>query len=1103
MRNTDPWDLFDKSLRGTGMERTPKSRSPRRIDIDDHDLFKLTLAEQPLLPEDPVEAYFQSQDSRIEDCHKKGRISWNPDAEAKKKRTSRPVARARVHSFRDPKAMARVASFLDPQNKEGISAVLCSTGAMTRGQAKLRPQQELRGSLQSTEEFEEIPDRPDLLDQVQRSQKLSPFRRDACQLLRMQHIDKALAQVETEIQPCDEDDAESLLRQPPEWRKRQLRAECRLLQEQLQEKKASEEAFLNNMMIFFKEEDGKSITLRMQIQDLVDQYEELNKHCDQQELEAEALQACLQLMAAYAEDAKQRNTFLIETLTQLLSNQPTIVPGEHNELSRAWEECVFAAYHRLCNDFTTCTDNMLSRRNMFLDRLEDAKRENKEHALQMAVLMQTTTQSREKLDGFKRRYFWDSSSHTAAICLSESLKAPRVPKLPLADTPDLEPPSLSRKDPEHFLEDVPEMSEDMSPQSSKSREKQPEQEPDCVQVQASPPSAFLSDQHLQCQRHLHSLLPQAVPMQHHRMCSPQRIPVYATQTVHPAGWQFQSRPPQVAPTFVAEPCAVRTRVSVSPPRVVAPAQSAQLLGTAAGHVQWCSGASVRVPSPVPEGVRAEPRCSPRWSQTGAGLAPKRGSCPCPLTGDRARHWHTTQTRTPRASHPSQPMLRAPLTSPRYQMSFPDPVLRGRATVPTIASPSPCQFSPQGPCTVRSPSPLRFDACSGPALSRAASPLMRSRCYPVRINPEFLQASQAQQACTKPGSWELPSGRSPPAPQPSPRPFQGPVVATTLPTPPILRLPMRSPSPVDVGRTPQGRVESYAIRPPVNPASNLFAEAVRFVFGAVGNESCKTKRDRENVFFESCGAKDDMLKLIRAWDKIDPEDSGRVEVAEVQRFADRLMIDVSAAQAWHESNDLCVQQDPQRISSRMPIWLANTSPEEWPRFVQRLSERLTAVLQASRKSSFCFEDLMRLIWPCSPVEDLKQMSGWCEEINNTRDKFQVSPPPAVFDHFDQDGGGKISTNELIMSGLVDKEGKAAAETGEIGLKDFCEMLCPHGYRATEQSVIGSTALGRVARLDKTTKTWRLKDAKPIAAVRYRYSSFGRGSRLNLGIVPGQK
>ena len=38
------------------------------------------------------------------------------------------------------------------------------------------------------------------------------------------------------------------------------------------------------------------------------------------------------------------------------------------------------------------------------------------------------------------------------------------------------------QDPDHFLEDVPELSEDFSPQSSKSREKQPEQEPDCIQV---------------------------------------------------------------------------------------------------------------------------------------------------------------------------------------------------------------------------------------------------------------------------------------------------------------------------------------------------------------------------------------------------------------------------------------------------------------------------------------------------------------------------------------------------------------------------------------------------------------------------------------------
>lgn len=691
------------------------------------------------------------------------------------------------------------------------------------------------------------------------------------ELFPKQHIEKALSKVE-QITPrdCEDDDVELLLRRPPEWRKRKLRAECRLLQQQLQEKKASEEAFLKNMMTFFKDEDGKSIARRMQIQDLVDQYEELNKHCEQQELEAEALQACLQLMAAYAEDAKQRNTFLIETLTQLLSNQPTIIPGEHNELSRAWQECVLAAYHRLSNDFGTCTDNMLCRRNMFLDRLEDAKRENKEHALQMALLMQTTTQAREKLDGFKRRYFWDSSS--------ESLKAPRVPKLPLADTPDLEPPSLVRKDPDHFLEDVPELSEDFSPQSSKSREKQPEQEPDCIQVPAGLHSAS-HEQPMQCQRHLHSLLPQAVPTQHHRMCSPPRIPVYTAtaqnaqnaQNAPQIGWQFRSRPLVHGPCHgpcIAEPSTVpKMRVSVSPPRVVAAppyvhgshsapsapsAHSAQLLGASCRvPVGWCSGASIRVPSPVPEGVRAEPR----WRNTvapnvpSAPGPPKRGSCPCPLS-ERGQLWR--MARSPRASHP--PALRPATYRSELRMASPD---AGRATVPTYVAP--CQFSPRRP--TRSPSPQRFQASTPRAVSpiivrspityhvhRGSAPARASKerasrtpspCAPVFTSGQPLRvaALPSQVGVTDSGcgscqvppsfigmSWELPSGRSRPAPHPVPLhvPLQ-----TPLPAPPVLRVPLRSPSPVDLGHTPRGRVEPSAW-PPVNHVFRHFSPLSRSI-----------------------------------------------------------------------------------------------------------------------------------------------------------------------------------------------------------------------------------------------------------------------------------
>ncbi|CAE7783164.1 unnamed protein product, partial [Symbiodinium pilosum] len=73
------------------------------------------------------------------------------------------------------------------------------------------------------------------------------------------------------------------------------------------------------------------------------------------------------------------------------------VPPDQS-LAQSWGLAVQAAYIRMVNDCGFCLEKMMARRNMFLDRLEDSKKENKEHALQMAVLMQTTTNSRELLD---------------------------------------------------------------------------------------------------------------------------------------------------------------------------------------------------------------------------------------------------------------------------------------------------------------------------------------------------------------------------------------------------------------------------------------------------------------------------------------------------------------------------------------------------------------------------------------------------------------------------------------------------------------------------------------------------------------------------------
>ena len=206
------------------------------------------------------------------------------------------------------------------------------------------------------------------------------------------------------------------------------------------------------------------------------------------------------------------------------------------------------------------------------------------------------------------------------------------------------------------------------------------------------------------------------------MCSPPRIPVYTqardvAQIAQPqiVGWQFRSQPPAHGPTYFAEPSVMpKMRVSVSPPRTVAP-HSAQLLGGGSScrvPVPWCSGASIRVPSPVPEGVRAEPRWRNTMPPSIPGPIPgppKRGSCPCPLS-EKSQVWH--MARTPRASHPTT--LRpgpAPCRTSNWRQASPE----GRATVPTYVAP--CQFSPR---TARSPSPQRF---ANPVSVRTASPLL--------------------------------------------------------------------------------------------------------------------------------------------------------------------------------------------------------------------------------------------------------------------------------------------------------------------------------------------------------------------------------------------
>lgn len=270
----------------------------------------------------------------------------------------------------------------------------------------------------------------------------------------------------------------------------------------------------------------------------------------------------------------------------------------------------------------------------------------------------------------------------------------------------------------------------------------------------------------------------------------------------------------------------------------------------------------------------------------------------------------------------------------------------------------------------------------------------------------------------------------------------------------------------------------------------------FVLGAVGNENVRAKKDKENVFYESIGNKEDMIKLLDAWDKIDTDNSGKVDMMELRSFGARLMIDVVAANAWSSTVGVSGKTLEQVSGkSRLSGWLGQTPPEERAKFAQRLIERMGSVLFSSRKPHFTLEDVMRLVWSCSSVDELKLMKEWCNECNATRDKYRVPTPPvlppeeksalqAVFTFFDKDGGGSLSVSELIMSGLMDRDyaKRFVSEvdqdgSGEIDSEEFCQLMCPNGFRSHEDSETGSTPLGESIRLDQTSGTWRLKQAPP--------------------------
>jgi Ca2+-binding EF-hand superfamily protein len=164
-------------------------------------------------------------------------------------------------------------------------------------------------------------------------------------------------------------------------------------------------------------------------------------------------------------------------------------------------------------------------------------------------------------------------------------------------------------------------------------------------------------------------------------------------------------------------------------------------------------------------------------------------------------------------------------------------------------------------------------------------------------------------------------------------------------------------------------------------------------------------------------------------------------------------------------------------------------EDYSKFITSLHTKLGAAL-LGKKSSFCLEDMMKLMWLGTMPADTKAMLAWCREFKEEAVRNRVATPPildaqefeglcAVFEHFDEDRNGEIQFDKLVTKGLIYVEQVDsyrqlwdANGDGILSLQEFCEMMCPVGYRATGKSEVGFMPDGRCVRHDPVIGHWKL-------------------------------
>jgi len=226
------------------------------------------------------------------------------------------------------------------------------------------------------------------------------------------------------------------------------------------------------------------------------------------------------------------------------------------------------------------------------------------------------------------------------------------------------------------------------------------------------------------------------------------------------------------------------------------------------------------------------------------------------------------------------------------------------------------------------------------------------------------------------------------------------------------------------------------------------------------------------------------------------DTLAAEVQDVCQFFSRLGRDESdeiGHAAFKHSVDSALLNRYQDISQEkmetFPEWAKMSRSEkinlDFPRFNRRMREKISDHLFRGG-SSFMLRDLLELTWPHASATSLESLSE--KVLAAMQAEARAGTPPvlenmayqelcAVFKDIDVDRRGEVSFSCLGDRGLIDKDSMVetrrawdAAGNGFLDMAQFCEMMCPSGFRATGASRVAISQKGRKMILDPESMTW---------------------------------